>query len=159
MLSSPAVSVELCKAIAFSVSGYWLALPVASVIRVLPMSESSLFSHSDRGFTYIDGYPTVVLDLHPLFGRLRYGKPESESQFVAIARLDGHSLCAIPIDEPPTLLDIPLGEVGVLPQSYRQSLERVASHIVNVSQNGTTMTIFLLDLQGAMQALSDVQSF
>jgi hypothetical protein len=157
MLSSPVTSTDLCKAIAFSVSGYWLALPLASVTRVLPMPESALFSQSDRGFNRIDGYPTVLLDLHPIFSRLRYGKADTKSQFLAIARLDGNTLCAIPIDDPPTLLDIPLTEVGLLPLTYRQSLDRVSSHIVNVSQNGTTMTIFLLDLHGAMQTLSEGQ--
>jgi hypothetical protein len=77
---------------------------------------------------------------------------------MAIARLDSHTLCAIPIDEPPTLLDIPLDVVGVLPLTYRQSLDQVVSHVANVSQNAVTMTIFLLDLQGAMQALSQVQA-
>jgi chemotaxis signal transduction protein len=146
------VAAPECKAIAFSICGYCLSLPISAIVRVLPVTASAVFSNRNGGFTQIDGYPTVLLDLHPLFAQLRYSK-NSQAQFLAIARIDTHTLCAIPIDEPPTLIDIPLNTVEPLPYTYRQSLERVASHIVNITQNNETTTVFLLDLKGAMQAL------
>jgi hypothetical protein len=154
-LTSPATT-DICKAIAFSVSGYWLALPLASVIRVLPMPESATVGIGEHDFIQIDGYAAMLLDLHPVFSSLRYGRTDTKSQFMAIARLEGSTICAIPIDEPPTLLDICLTEVWVLPLTYRQRLDRISNHMVNVSQNGTNMTIFLLDLHGAMQTLAEV---
>jgi chemotaxis signal transduction protein len=154
MILSPP-STEICKAIAFSISGYWLSLPIASIVRVLPIPESALLSHSHGGFIPIDGYPTVLLDLHPLFSQLRYSKTNVKAQFLAIARLDHQTLCAIPIDEPPALLDIPLEAAEPLPHTYRQKLERITSHIVNIPQNAETMMVFLLDLRGAIQSLSE----
>jgi chemotaxis signal transduction protein len=143
-----------CKAIAFSICGYCLSLPISAIVRVLPVTASALFSTRNGGFTQIDGYATVLLDLHPLFAQLRYSK-NSQAQFLAIARLDAHTLCAIPIDEPPTLIDIPLNNVEPLPHTYRQSLELVVSHIVNIAYNTESTTVFLLDLRGAIQALSE----
>jgi purine-binding chemotaxis protein CheW len=55
-------------------------------------------------------------------------------------------ICAIPVSEPPNLIELPLGMMQLLPQSH-SGLLRIASHAAAVTQDELTATLFLLDIK------------
>lgn len=149
-------TVDVCRAVVFSISGYLLALPVAAVVRVTQRcsAQGSTLDHS--GIVYLDNQPLVLLELHTLLPRQQASGQTTltnrhPGSFLVVAQLESTMPCAIAVDEPPTLMELPLSAVRCLPRSYQQSLRGITQHVVMLPQLDRTVSILLLDLQQAMQ--------
>ncbi|MBF2073474.1 MAG: hypothetical protein IGS50_06900 [Synechococcales cyanobacterium C42_A2020_086] len=149
-------TVDVCRAIVFSISGCLLALPVAAVVRVTQRCFAQGGASDQSGIVYLDNQPLVLLELHAL---LPQQQPSSQTastnrrpgSFLIVAQLESTAPCAIAVDEPPTLMELPLSAVRCLPRSYQQSLRGVAQHVAMLPQLDRTISILLLDLQQAMR--------
>ena len=102
--------------------------------------------------------PLAFLDLHSLL------ESRQTKQFLPPAKqLSGHPLrfviiaqsqvtepCAIAVDGPPTLMEIPLSEIKLLPSHYHYAIGGIAEHIAVLPYQGSALNILLLNLQQAL---------
>ncbi|MCA1994666.1 MAG: chemotaxis protein CheW [Coleofasciculus sp. S288] len=146
---------QIGKFIIFQIGDYLLALPMSDVLRVIncpPMVSGGLGS---MGIVQLGHHTIRVLDLHQKLGiRQRLAPTEGlpqvsdDRRFLAIARSPQGELCGILVDEPPNLMELPLEMIRSLPSSSSQSgILDIASHVVVLSQDDLTTTIFLLDVR------------
>ena len=152
------------KFIVFTIGDYLLALPMSDVLRVINCPPVASAGLSAMGIVQLGHHTIRVLDLHQQLG-IRQGLAPTEElpqvsdhrPFLAIAkrcceaqiaRSPQGELCGILVDEPPNLMELPLEMIRSLPSSSSQSgILDIASHVVVLSQDDLTTTIFLLDVQ------------
>ncbi len=151
---------ELCKAVVFMILGYRLALPVESIFKVIQVPRSPQDSIEDESVFLFNEQPLTVLDLHHQLAKAktsRFVNPETPvndpAHFLIITQMSPGKLCGIPVDTPPSLQEISLSTIHLLPPSYRQALFNLASHIAVLPKKESSQTIFLLDLQQALALL------
>jgi purine-binding chemotaxis protein CheW len=67
--------------------------------------------------------------------------------FIISKNITGEPL-GILVAQTPTLIDVPATQIRIIPDTYRRAdtLE-IASHVVVISQEHETQTIFILDLE------------
>jgi hypothetical protein len=154
-----------CRAIVFTIAGHWLALPLAAVLKVVP---AAAIGKQDplQPLIYLDNKPILRLNLHECLSSIPGNSavndvklPSQPGQFFLMVGLQAQISWAIPVDEAPNLMELPLSAIHLLPSVYRQSIQNIAYHsavLVNKLANGSTnqtvqQTILLLDLQQAAQ--------
>jgi purine-binding chemotaxis protein CheW len=153
----PAASIidnKTLKAITFDLAGYWIAIPISYVVKVINAPPGQISQANGVGLVHLSNYAITVVDLHQ---RLNLGQSNIDSQnqkFLIVIRIGNSDLCSVPVSEPPTLLDIPLAEIRQLPNSYRRSHPLgIASHVAMVSykededQEEETLEVFVLDMK------------
>jgi purine-binding chemotaxis protein CheW len=140
------------KLLQFSVGKLQLALPVApvrKVIRHIPVhgSGSSAF-----GIAHVEDTEITVVDLpRILFKTPRSPGPEWKGYLILALNSTGETL-GLWVEETPSLLDIPLSRLRVLPESYRRSdTLAIASHVTVIERDGLSLTVFLLDLERLLE--------
>jgi purine-binding chemotaxis protein CheW len=144
--------IEACKATVFKVADHWLALPATAILKVIPRSALAQ-EEIDSELVHWENCPLLWLDLHSFLIRSATNPAEikpaglTQCQYVVIAWSQTGDRCAIPVDALPTLLDIPLSDVQVLPPHYRQRIGSLAKHTIVLPHKGSVLTILLLDLQ------------
>jgi hypothetical protein len=158
---------ETCKAIVFNIAGHVLALPVAAIFKVIRASIVFYTNLGDSRLIHMENQALPILDLHLFLSQIRpsynnsYTQASSSSQeeFLVLVRSRSVSLgsrqenlSAIPVDEPPILMDLPLSNAYMLPLSHRKKMGDIATHVVVIPYQGANITIMLLDLQQALAA-------
>lgn len=150
--TSHPTELQACQAIAFQIAGHWLALPHATLIRVVHKTALNRDIQSGT-LAYLGQQPLALLNLHPLLARIRAKQPQSQSkptstaspsnpQFLLIAALDT-AMVGIPIHQLPISMELPLGAIHAVPPNYYKAIQGIASHVVAVPQFGA---VFLLNL-------------
>jgi chemotaxis signal transduction protein len=135
------------KLIVFSMSDLNLALRIEAVYKVVnrtPVYSSGLGA---VGVAHVGDGEVTVVDLYRRFFK---SNPSSQSElggYLVIVRNKSGELYGIPVGDTPVLMEVPLSQIRALPESYRRSdtLE-VASHVAVIPQEGSQLTIFLLDV-------------
>lgn len=160
--SHPSPSPELpktCRTVVFSIAGHSLALPLAAVLKVIPRSAVLHNQVADASLVYLDQQPITLLNLHPLLSYIpashRTSVSKKSGQFLLIVGLDEESQWAIPVDESPTLLELPLSSVRLLPAAYRQAIQNIACHVAVLNHALTSFTLLLLNLKQAASLSQD----
>ncbi|NJN59581.1 MAG: chemotaxis protein CheW [Leptolyngbyaceae cyanobacterium SL_5_9] len=134
--------------VVFRIGNLKLALRIEVVYKVVPFRSVHGSGLNSVGIAHVDHFEVTVIDLHQ---RLFKSSPKSSPVEEAVARLivaisSSGELYGLPTAETPTLLEIPLSRIRVLPESYRRSdTLDIASHVAVVPQSGSTLTIFLID--------------
>ena len=138
------------KAIAFQIDDHWFALPPAAVLRVT--HQAALIQNmGSNQLVYWDNQPLPVLNLRPILSMLKGDRaltnPETleairEKPFCVVAA-SGKALTAIPVDQPPVLVELPITATHPIPAAHRKAMDGIASHIAIASPFGT---VFLLNL-------------
>ena len=117
---------------------------VQKIIKYIPIESSGLSPfgviHLEKEIAVIDLYRLLFKELDPIY----HGK---EAHFILTRPSPVRESIAILIAKPPSLMDVPAGEIRILPESYRRSdtLE-MASHVTVISQQNDPLTIFILDV-------------
>lgn len=131
--------------VVFTVGNLKLALQIELIYKVAyykPVHGSGL---NPVGIAHVDDFEVTVINLHQ---RLFKASPAEGAAtcLVVIQSMTGE-LYGIPTADTPTLLEIPLSTIRVLPESYRRAdTLGIASHVAVVPQpDSTTVTIFLID--------------
>jgi purine-binding chemotaxis protein CheW len=71
----------------------------------------------------------------------------AQTGYLVVVRNAANELCGIPVAILPTLIDIPLPTLRLLPKSYRHSdTLGITSHVALMPQPEGLLTLFLLDL-------------
>jgi chemotaxis protein histidine kinase CheA len=159
--SAPSCSTESCKAIAFDSAGYLLALPLPSIFKIVLYSPSLVHSVDNGEFMYFGNQPVTLLNLQSLLARAHSSSPTpsdaatGKKRFLVIARLQAHHLCAIPVDKPPSILELVLPDVRPLPTFYPAAMRTVVSHVAVIPTATGPTTVFLLNLHQALQQMAE----
>lgn len=148
---------ETCKAIIMTIAGHLLAIPVSTVFKII---RSSLCNSSNVGtnkLVHLEEQTLPIINLHDLLANIKPSNNlEHQSQslstnekFLVLAKSNQGNLSAIVVDEPPTLMDLPLENTYLLPSNEQSNIKNIASHIAVVPFERSNITIFLLDIEQA----------
>lgn len=143
---------ETCKAIVFPVAGQWFALPQAAILRVIqtPFPFQPEVPHWE--IVYQDNQPLTLVNLHYTLAQAQLRTATTPSatapgRFLIIAHT-GEPICyGIPVDAPPSLMELPLTSIHPLPVAHRQALRNIAEHMAVLPDPKGTLTLWLLNLQ------------
>lgn len=141
--------------IVFNIGRLNLALPINSVYKV---SNYTSISGSGTGFigvTQVEEREVTVIDLYRRFFKSDQPGDYSIGGYIVLVQTTKGELYGIPIVQTPTLMEVPLSLLRVLPESYRyaDTLD-IASHVAVISQDTLSLTIFLLDIERLLPVLS-----
>ena len=147
--SSSSVSTKsdsLIKLLVFEIGKLTLALPILQVQKVVKKSQVHGSGLSHVNLFHLPEQEIAIVDLHQKLFGVSLTQSESEGYFIISKNVAGEPL-GIVINQAPTLIDVSLEQIRLLPDAYRRSdtLE-IASHVTTVSQPDITATIFILDL-------------
>lgn len=136
------------KFIVFKITDYFFALPISIVVKAINYPQNNRDLNS-TGLVQIGSHTLALLDLHQLLGD-RTPDFTSNTPFLLIVQVIEGELCAIPVDEPPNLVELSSDSIRALPQSYHHNnLLDLVSYGAILSESGKTFTIFLLDINRA----------
>jgi len=138
----------------FTIAGHLLALPVTAIHRVMASPTLLNINSSGLSLVNLNGFNITVLDMHSWLSTVKptgfhffKSKPENKGQFLIVAYSQQGMLNGILVDEPPTLIELPLSAIRAFPKNYRQATPLgIASHIAVVTRELSTLTIFLLNI-------------
>lgn len=134
------------KFIVFTITNYHFAVPISEVLQIVsrPATTAEL---SKAGLVQIGRWMIRLLDLHQQLQLEDLHQLENQPFLVITQSLPGE-FWAIPVSEPPNLIEFPLELIQLLPQSGTQSgVLRAASYAATIPMNGITVTVFLLDIK------------
>ena len=158
------LNASVIKLVVFSVGKLTLALPVEQVKQVTRYTPIHGSGMSYINLTHIGKQQVTIVDLHQKLFKVSQDKimPEggyfilTKSRPVTImkdgAKINHDSVeesLGIRVIETPSLIDVALENIRILPASYRyaDTLE-IASHVAIVNrENQISQTIFILDLE------------
>ncbi len=152
---------ETTKAIVFDIAGHLLALPVSAVFKVIRSSMVICSDLGNRKLVHIEEQALPILDLHQFLARVQpHRQDEYQNQFLStqekfliLTHLRKGNLLAMPVDEPPSLIELPLSSIYTLPLSYKEKISNLANHVAVCPYETSTISIMLLDLQQAIAAI------
>ena len=157
-ITSPATT-ETCKAIIINIARHLLALPVNAVFKVIRASFV-YSSKCENKLIHIEEQTFPLIDLNQLLATVKPNNEPEQSlsltskaeKFLVLAKSNTGKLVAIVVDEPPTLMELPLSQIYALPASQQQKLSKIASHIAIAPHQNSHLTVMLLDVQQALIA-------
>lgn len=140
-------STESIKLLVFEIGELTLALPILQVQKVIRQTEVHGSGLSYVNLAHLEAEEVTVVDLHQkLFGD-RLDLQESTGFFI-ITKQAGRESLGITVAKSPSLIEVSLDRIRLLPDTYRHAdtLE-IASHVTVITQSETSTTIFILDLE------------
>ncbi len=147
--------ISCLKAIAFAIAGYRLALPLEAVLRVVNCPIELRELSKPLELIHLGSHAIAVLNLHPHLALKQTNPTLGGQQFLVITRSALDEYCAIRVDAPPDLVELPLNMIRKLPEPYRNGHPlNIASRVAVLPQGKATLAIFLLDMQRVMDAVT-----
>jgi chemotaxis signal transduction protein len=138
---------NLEKFIVFRIGDCLMALPIADVLKVINCPVGDNNGLRSMGLVQLGRHTIRVFDWHEELNSNSLSNLTNRKSFLLIARTSYGELCAIVVDEPPNLVELPLDLMRSIPQSEsRSSVFKLVSYAAVVSHNEIATTIFLLDL-------------
>lgn len=134
------------KVLVFSMDSLNLALRIESVYKVLNAMPIYGIGVNGVGIVHMGDREVTVLDLRQrLFQSPRTNDNLSGGYLIVVQNTKGE-LYGLPTETVPTLMDVPLSSIRILPESFRHAdALGIASHVAVISQSEMTFTLFLLD--------------
>jgi chemotaxis signal transduction protein len=122
-----------------------MAVKLESVRKVIRTPEIFKSGEKPFGIAHFEENEVMIVDLYQkIYAR---SNPESEG-YLIILQSDDYQLYGVPVTMLPTMKVISSALLRPLPSDYRdRDALGIASHVVTITQNSQTQTIFLLDLQ------------
>ncbi len=134
---------DLLRLVVFDVAGFWLALPISAVIKVIPCPSIISNNHQGIGLVNLGKASVSVVDLHLRFSQ----KPLESPQFLIITFSQKREVFAIATDRVPGMVEVSLENIVPLPPSYRQvDALGIASHLAVIEQEQETISIYILEV-------------
>lgn len=143
------------KFLGFQIGTLNLALPVESVSKVIPYTTIHSSGLNELGIIHVGNRDLTVVDLYRRLFKTPHESSSSNKGYFVLTINSVKESFAIWVPESPSLLDILLSNIRVLPESYRRrdSLE-IATHVALFSHLNTQKTIFLLDADALVPPLT-----
>lgn len=138
---------SLLKLVVFGMGGLNLALRIESVYKVVNHTSTYSSGLGAVGVTHLGEGEITVVDLHRRFFKSSQISSSNSNGYLVVVQNSTGELYGIPVAETPALREVPVEMIRVLPESYRRAdTLDVASHVAVIPQDGTPLTIFLLDV-------------
>lgn len=136
------------KLIVFPMGSLNLALPIKVVYKILnhqPVYGSGI---NKVGVAHLDNQEVTVVDLYRHFFNSSSTREDYRYSYLVIVQNTTGELYGIPVADTPVLMEVPLSQIRVLPESYRRAdTLDVASHVAVINQAEVPLTVFLLDVE------------
>ncbi|PSB11032.1 chemotaxis protein CheW [Pleurocapsa sp. CCALA 161] len=134
------------KLLVFEIGKLTLALPILQVQKVVKQIEVYGSGLSHVNLAHFPEQEIAIVDLHQKLFGISLTQSES-SGYVIISKNIADEPLGIAVSQAPTLMDVSLEQIRLLPDTYRRAdtLE-IASHVTVISQKDAVKTIFILDL-------------
>jgi purine-binding chemotaxis protein CheW len=140
-------SAKVEKFVVFKIVDYFLALPISAVVKAIdyPLGNEAIAS---AGLVQIGQHMLKLLDLHQITSN---ATSKTHAPFLVITQLNRNELYAIPVEEPPNLVELPRDSIRALPRwEHCLGLLELVSHVAEISEAGQPLTVFLLDINRAI---------
>jgi chemotaxis signal transduction protein len=134
------------KLLVFEIGKLTLALPILQVQKVVKQMEVYGSGLSHVNLTHFPEQEIAIVDLHQkLFG---VSRTQSDTGYFIISKNIAGEPLGIVVSQAPTLIDVFLEQIRLLPNSYRRAdTLAIASHVTVIpGKNDVTKTIFIVDL-------------
>jgi purine-binding chemotaxis protein CheW len=132
-------AVKSQKLVVFGMGNVNLALPSDAVFKVTNQMPVYGSGFNGVGVAHFGDRQITIIELHRRFFT-------AKGKYLIIAENKIGELYGIPVAAVPTLMDVPLSKIQVLPDSYRHADLAIATHVCHIPQAETPLTIFLLDI-------------
>lgn len=140
-------AVNSLKVIMFEMGDIKLALPIHNIAKVLPKTTVHGSGFHGVGIAHVGDREVTVVDLHKRLFQSSSINDASKNSYLMIVKDRQSELYAIPVGSVPTLMEIALSCIRVLPDSYRNAdIFGFATHVAVIPAMETPITIFLLDV-------------
>ncbi|XHX77365.1 MAG: hypothetical protein RBJ76_23445 [Stenomitos frigidus ULC029] len=144
------VTVPILKAIACNIGHLNLAIRIESVYKILKQTPVYSSGLNSVGIAHMGDREVTVFDLERHLFQTS-SLDTAQNGYLVVVRNATNELRGIPVATLPTLIDIPLPTLRLLPESYRHSdTLGIASHVAIVPESEGLLTLFLLDLNFAL---------
>lgn len=142
--SQPMASTPTLKAILFQIANLNLAVRIESVFKILKQPPIDSSGINCAAIAHLHDQEVRVFDLHR---QIFHTSSISKLPYLIVVQSTTTDRCAIPVQTVPSLIQIPLSTLRVLPESYRHAdTLGVASHVALIPHIPTPLTVFLLDV-------------
>ncbi|PIG95323.1 chemotaxis protein CheW [Gloeocapsopsis sp. IPPAS B-1203] len=133
-------AVKFQKLVVFGMGNINLALPSDAVFKVTNQVPVYGSGFNGVGLAHFGDRQITIVELHRRFFT-------AKGKYLIIVENKVGELYGIPVASVPTLIDVPLSRIQVLPDSYRHAdLLAIATHVCHIPQAETSLTVFLLDV-------------
>ena len=135
------------KLVVFSLGQLNVAFSIDNIQKVINYTHVYGSGLTDMGITHLDNQEITVVDIHKRLYKKSLVLEENQEKFLVVAKnTDGEIFATIAL-ETPSLIDVSLSDIRVLPESYRQAdTLAIASHVIVIPQENKNLTVFLLDI-------------
>ena len=134
------------KFLVFSVGKLNLALSVPIVEKILNYTAIHSSGTTATGIVHLENRSVTVIDLYQRLFNIKQANVSHAKRFLILAKNSQNESFGIVINETPTLFDVSLSQIRVLPASYRQNdTLNIASHVMIIPYKDDSLTVFLLD--------------
>lgn len=143
-------AVPTLKVLMFSVGSLNLGLRIESIHKVLNSTQVHGSGENWVGLVHLGDREVTVLDLKRRLFPSQTNSDNTPKGYLIIIQNAKKELYGIPVEIVPALVDVPLPNLRVLPESFRHAdTLGIASHVavVTESESETQMTLFLLDTE------------
>jgi chemotaxis signal transduction protein len=130
--------------IAFTTATYRLALPLEQVLRVVNCPSEISPKLNSLGLLQLGNRMIRVIDLSRYIASEQNQLTEAY-RFLIIVQDSQGTICGIPVEQPPDLVEVPFNKIHLLPQTNHLNTLQGVSHVAVLSQNGETDAFFLLE--------------
>lgn len=135
------------KLIVFTLGSLNLALRIESVYKVVDRTPIYSSGINEVGIAHLGDREVTVVDLDWRFFKSRRISELNSGGYIVIVQNTTGELYGIPVGNTPILMEVQLSTIRLLPESYRRAdTLQVASHVAVIPQDGTPLTVFLLDV-------------
>lgn len=148
-------AVQSLQLVVFEIGTLKFALPIEFTYKIVNYKAMHGSGLNHIGVTHVDNFEVTVVDLHRRFFQAKQAQESPTTNCLVIVQSPKGELFGIPTVDIPTLMEVPISMIRVLPDSYRRAdTLDLAKYVVVVPQETGTLTIFLLDID---RLVPDVQ--
>ncbi len=149
-------SAKLLRMVTFTIADYRLALPMSAVLRVVNCPPQLSQDPGKVEFVHLGQHSIMILNLHQRLTLNRHQPRPQQGQFLIVTQAVQQDLCAIRVDTPPDVMELPTQVMRQLPAAYEQGHPlSIASHVAVLPEDPSATSIFILDMQRTVQILTE----
>lgn len=131
--------VDVIKVLAFEMAEHFFALPISLIFKVINCPPISATTDSNLGITDFGGQTVTVVNLAQKLSPLNSGNQPWQKRFLILSKTRQGELCGIPINQPPSLIELPKDSIQPLPLSARQiNPFSIATHVANMPKSNSS---------------------
>jgi chemotaxis signal transduction protein len=135
------------KLVVFPIGQLNVAFTIDFVQKVIKYTHIYSSGLTDMGITHLEDQEITVIDLYQRLYKKPFISQDDQEGYLVIAKNTVGEIFAIVSIETPSLIDVPLSQIRILPESYRKAdTLNIASHVTVIPQENELLTVFLLDV-------------